>query len=59
MRIVASVYGSYLLEISDAVAHLLQGSVGFAFRDALLHTLVLTNCFGHCSLPISLKNYGH
>src|SRR4029434_2169893 len=45
---------------SAAVAHLLQGSTCCVFRDALLHTLVVTSgYFSYCCLSIILNQSGH
>ena len=45
---------------SAAVAHMLQGSMCCAFRDALLHTLVVPSGYlSHCCLSIILNQSGH
>src|SRR4029434_274172 len=45
---------------SAAVAHLLQGSMCCAFRDALLHTLVVTSGYlSYCCLSIILNQSGY
>ncbi len=45
---------------SAAVAHLLQGSMCCAFRDGILHTLVVTSDFlSYCCLSIISNQSAH
>lgn len=44
---------------SGAVAHLHQGLMCSAFKDALLHTLVLRVIICYCRFPLSSKQSGH
>ena len=45
---------------SAALAHLLQGSTCCAFRDALLHSVVVTSDYlSYCCLSIILNQSGH
>ncbi len=45
---------------SAAGAHLLQGSTCCAFRDGILHTLVVTSgCLCYCCLSIISKQSAH
>ena len=45
---------------SAAVAHLLQGSTHFAFRDGILYTLVVTSGYlSYCCLSIISNHSAH